>query len=433
MSRIQLKLGVLSALRADPDFSQLQLLNAVSQNEMRRFLRWLDHSGLALYLVWRLRTSNELENAPSRLRVELQRRLESNRRRTEVMLSEFRNVSECFRDRHISHAFLKGLTLAPEFCPAPDLRHQTDLDVLISPERLEEARAAILACGYSLERTKRAGETHFSTPLARIPSADDDIYATDYQREIELHTSVWEGTGHVSFEVAVDCLDRTRLRRIRGIDFTSLSLEDTFLLQTLHVFRHLLGSWVRLSWLWEIHYFIVSRSRDARLWLAIRDRGGDDPVLKNALGLILRLTNQLFASPIPRTLREWCVDTLPDRLKCWVAKFGIRWALSDISSSKLTLFVHKEFIREANLWRAYLWRRMFPFGGRPSLGEIDPANRATQIKFQIRQRLFQAGRLAFHVCSLVSFSFEALRWKHALIQTGSNGRWLVAKGPNRAS
>src|SRR5215472_3546854 len=60
-------------------------------------------------------------------------------------------------------------------------------------------------------------------------------------------------------KLTVDCLHRTRVGHIHGFAFPSLADEDAFLLQVLHAFRHFLSSWLRLSWLWEIHYFLASR------------------------------------------------------------------------------------------------------------------------------------------------------------------------------
>ncbi len=426
MRKNDMKLAVLSVLRADPDFSQLHVLGGASDREFRAFLRWLDQSGLALYLGWRLRQHGKFGKVPAQLRVYLENSLKSNHRRTEAMLCDFQKVSECFRARRIRHAFLKGFTLVPEFCPRAHLRHQSDIDILISAECEEDARAAIFECGYSLERKLPGGETHFSTPVTRIPLADDDIYRADYQKEIEVHTSIWQDIDHVSFHAPIDCLIRTGAREIKGIPFVSLSQEDVIIAQVLHVFRHVLSSWVRLSWLWEIYYFLSHHADDPLLWSAVRERAGNDPLLKNAFGFVLGLTNRLFASPIPEVLRCWCVDTLPDRINCWVSEFGTRWALSEIVGSKLSLFVHKEFVREPELWRAYFWRRMLPFAGKPALSKTNSRSTRRLRGFTMQHRLFQARRLVFHARSLVSFPVEAWRWKRALIQPNAGAQSLLA-------
>ena len=414
MRKHGLKLAVVSAMRANPDFSKLQLLNAPSEREARAFLRWLDQSGLTLYLFWQLRKNGVFETIPMWLRSHLRNAFASNCRRTKAMLSDFARVNEALRRRGIHHAFLKGFTLTPDFCPAPELRHQSDIDVLISPEAVEQTRSAILDIGYSLERKLQGGEIYFSTKLTRMPSADDNVYRVDYQKEIELHTSIWEEVAHVSLRFPGDCLDRTRERHLTGMTVASLSLDDAIIVQILHAFRHFLSSWVRLSWLWEIHYFLSHHAEDTLLWIAVRDGSRDDPSLRSAFGFILRLTNRLFASPIPQVLQEWCVDSLPNSINCWVVEFGIRWALSEIAGSKLSLFIHKEFVRDTGTWRSYLWRRLVPLAGKASLVKAGSSHAKMPIRFKISHRIFQATRFAFHAKSFVSLPYELWRWKRAL-------------------
>lgn len=428
-----LRLAVLSALRPNPDFSKVQALAARNERESRSFLRWLDQSGLALYLVWQLQENGAFRNAPARLRSHLQSALQLNRARTDAMLLDFEKVSGSLRTRGVRHAFLKGFTLAPEFCPEPYVRHQSDLDILISPEDTGEARAAILDCGYLLERKLAGGETHFSTKLTRVPSVRDNIYRADYQKEVELHISIWEDVEQVSLRAPTDCLERTRERHITGIPFTCLSREDAVVAQFLHAFRHFLSSWIRLSWLWEIHYFLSRHPADSSLWISVKTRAGDDPVLRNAFGLILQLTNRLFASPIPGALREWCIDPLPERISCWVLGLGTGWALSEIPGNKLSLLVHKEFMRESALWKPYLWRRLVPLQGKPSLSKSGSPGAEAPFRFKVSHRIFQARQLAFHAQSLISFPYQAWLWNRAAIQAGSKPPSLIGTKPKEAS
>lgn len=432
MPKNQRKLAVLAALRSHADFSELKRVSRGPEREMRAFLRWLDQSGVALYLLWRLREAGEFENMPSRLQVELLGRLGRNRRRTGSMLADFRMLSECFTARNIPHAFLKGFTLAPDFCPALELRHQSDFDLLISAGALDQAKTALFECGYLSAHKKRAGELLFSSPLRRVPSANDDIYALDYQKRAELHTTIWEDLEAVSLNVPSDVLARARTRRIHGLDVTCLSQEDAFIFHLLHAFRHFLSSWTRVSWLWEIHYFLESRERSG-LWIAVRERAGNDPVVRKACGLVLRLTNQLFGSPIPVELSEWCLDGLPGCIGSWVERFGARWALSELSGSKVTLLIHKEFVRDSNLWRPLLWGRIIPLARRPSLVETVSSGVPARARFQIAQRLYQARRITYHMRTLFSLAFEALHWRFSLIRATRNARWLPAKEPGQIS
>jgi hypothetical protein len=269
-------------------------------------------------------------------------------------------------------------------------------------------------CGYSIEHSRPTGEISFSAPLERIPSARDDLYRSDYHREAEIHTSLFEEVSQVSVSVDQDWLTRVRARTTEGLRFVSLSEADMCMLQILHAFRHFLSYWVRLSWLWEISYFLTSRPNDAPLWLEMRALAEDDPVLRSAAGLILSLTSRLFGSPIPKALGNWCVDTLPERIKCWIATFGVPWALSEFPGSKVTLFIHNEFVRDPEAWRPYLWQRVFPSRQGQKLCDMDSDNPAMRAHFNVGRALHTARRIAFHARNLVSLSIEGMRWRHAL-------------------
>lgn len=414
MRRGKLKLAAIFALRQEPDFAKLRALHLCSDHELRHFLRWLDESGLALYLQGRLQNAQETDHLPSRFCLDLQSRLESNRKRTAAILAVLSQLGAILAGHLVPHAFLKGFTLVPDFCSAVELRHQSDIDILIAPEFAERAKLVMQERGYSMEEFLRTGEIHFSKPRSKPPSIHDDIYTANFHPEVELHTSIWKDVDHVSLKVRSDVLSRIRIQEIHGVRFACLSLEDMFVLQILHAFRHLLGSWIRVSWLLEIHSFIVRHARNESLWSEIRDHAMEDTGLRNAFGLILQLTNRLFPSPIPKIMREWCVDPLPGPLNRWVNEFGTRWALSDLSGSKLSLLVHREFINDAASRRSYVWRRLFPLAGKPIIGRVYSHEVKTAVSAEVAEGMFLARRALFHAASLGAFSIDALRWARIL-------------------
>jgi hypothetical protein len=414
MSKRALKSMAISVLSSQPDFSELNQLRSCTRQDTESFLMWLDHSGLALYLYARLRDSEELSGLPPDFREALDRRFHSNSKRVEGMLDEFSRVNSALRNLAIPHAFLKGFTLVPEFCADPALRHQSDIDILIDPESIPKATQALIACGYPLKSSEAGGEIRFATPLRYVPSAHDDIYRMPLHREVELHTSIWQETGHVSLMVPNDCLKRARSRILHDIEFFSLATEDAFLMQVLHAFSHLLGSWVRVSWLWEIHHFLEAQADESELWQRILIRAGDDPALRKALGLVLCLTTELFGSRVPGVLSDWCVETLPDRVDTWVHHFGTEWALSELDGSKVTLFIHGEFLNDPAKWKGYLLRRLIPAPGRPSIGQIEASDVKTLLMGRLAQLTFAGRRLTFHAREMFVLGWEAIRWRQAL-------------------
>lgn len=421
MSSSALKLVVISALRFEPDFSVLRELRTCSRKGLESFLTWLDHSGLALYLFARLRDCGELESLPPEFHDALEQRFASNCKRMEGMHCEFSKINSELRKSAIPHAFLKGFTLTPEFCAEPTLRHQSDVDVLVHRDSVGEATQALIACGYSFQGSESGGGLRFATPLQHIPSIQDDIYKVSPHREAEIHTSLWEEIGHVSLIVPENCLERVRNRNFRDIEFFSLSTEDMFLMQVLHAFNHLLGSWVRVSWLWEIHYFLQTHASDEELWQRIIARAGYDPTLRKAIGLVLCLTRKLFGDPVPEALNDWCLETLPDHIETWVRHFGTQWALSELGGSKVTLFIHEEFLNDASKWKNYLLRRLIPVSGKPSIGPIEASDVKTRLAGRVAQLRFSGQRLAFHAREIFVLAREAFRWRQAL-QASRKGR-----------
>jgi hypothetical protein len=409
-----LKVVVISALRPTPDFSGLPVLRGCNGREIHKLLRWLDQSGLALYLYSRLEAQEAVGLVPVEFSQALERRQDANRTRALDMLGEFDRLVRALATHSVRFCALKGFTLIPDFCPAPGLRHQTDFDFLVAPQSTEHARQALHSCGYKQEGNLQNGELTFATPLRHVPSPSDDIYALPRHREVDLRMSLQHDLHGVSIAMPGDYLDRVQNKRLQGVIFPSLPADDMFSQQVMHAFRHLLGSWVRLSWLLEIGRFIEVHRDNPDLWHSIRSRVGDNSIARNAFGLIIYLTNMLFPRPIPCRLEEWCLQPLPGRIKAWVHQFGFKAAVSDLNGGKVTLFVHREFVEDPVSWNSYLKRRIFPVGGRSSIGRVTNARPRVRIRATVSQWLRSMSRATFHLRELASLAVDAIQWKRAL-------------------
>jgi len=405
---------LLCALQPSPDFSRLSVLHRSSASQLRKLLRWLDQSGLALYLLTQLQEHDALDQVPVHFGEALKCRLTANQARTEAMLAEFARLVESFNRNRVRFVALKGFTLTPAFCSVPHLRHQTDLDFLVVPESLENAKRAMQSCGYEQQETGGPDEATFATPLRHIPSPNDDIYAIPKHREVDLVTTLHQAAHGVSIEVPIGGLDSFEIRTLHDISFPALPAAEMFCLQVMHAFKHLLGYWVRPSWLFEIGYFIDKHFSQDHLWRAIADRMGRDARRRNAFGLVISLTNRLWPRPIPQGLADWCLQSLPPRIELWAAHFGMRTAVSDLDGAKWTLFVHREFVDNRNHWNSYLSDRIFPVGRHASIGTVSNNDPGTRIKAKVAQWRHNVRRSIFHAQSIFSFPVQAIRWKFAL-------------------
>ncbi len=410
-----LRVLLLATLRPVPDFSRLPALRRSSASQLRRLLRWLDESGLALYLLTQFQDHEVLGDVPKEFSEALESRLDANQARTVVMLDEFTRLVESFNRNGVRFCALKGFTLTPEFCRAAHLRHQTDFDFLVAPDSFESAKHALQSCGYEQGETTEPGEVTFATPLRHIPSPHDDIYAIPRHREVDLRTTLRLSAHGVSIEAPIaPSFDSLENKLLSGIPFPTLPPKEVFCLQVMHAFRHFLGSWVRLSWLFEIGYFIDRHYRNDDLWPAIVDRMGLDEKTRNAFGLVISLTKTVFPRPIPGPLAAWCLHSLPSRIELWVARFGVKTATACLAGTKFTLLVHREFIDDRDFWTSYVRDRIFPIGRRSSIGRIATTDTGTRIQATVSQWRHTMRRSIFHAHSLFPLLLEAIRFKWAL-------------------
>jgi len=421
-----LKRAILSALKPKSDLAPMEVLRNGDRTATKKLLLWLDQSGLALYFFHRLQREKALDLLSQDLRQALQQRTQQNRLRMHRMLSEFSNLNRSFSNHGVRYSAMKGFTLVPEYCPDPSLRHQTDFDFLIAPECAKDAARALVSCGYELQESGDSGGMTFGTPLLHIPSRYDNIYDVPRHRQVDLHTVLWHEAHCVSIGAPIDCLDRLQPKSMLGVPFPALARDDMFLLQVFHAFQHLLASWIRLSWLFELDYFLGTHEQDAAFWHSVLDRASGDVKLRRALGLILRLTNQIFPRRLPPILEEWCLAPLPRRAETWVRQFGVMWAISDLPGKKLTLFVHRDFVSDPNLWRKYLKSRIFPTHLQSSLGSGIHLSLKVSVKARVSRCVYALGRIIFHVREMASLAMGTIRWRRALRSVPSQRRAILA-------
>lgn len=205
---------------------------------------------------------------------------------------------------------------------------------------------------------------------------------------------------------------------VDGIEFLSLSLEDKFLLQVLHAFRHSFRSWVRLSWLREIGNCIAIHQHDEAFWRRVIGRAGNAPLAKSIVAFTLGLVHRLFQSPIPAAIKCWTAEAMKGSLRTWLDVFAVDWAISDWPGSLNNLFLTKEFIPDRKL-RMHYWRsRLLPKRSHASLGAVVATNMLNSFRFEAVRIGYLAYRGAAHLKDLAKLPRQWVRWKHALKASG---------------
>jgi Uncharacterised nucleotidyltransferase len=415
------KLAILSALRLEPDFSALALLSSSNANERRALLHWLDQSGLALNFLHHLRLNHATSLISNDLLAELERRLTKNVDRFRDMLEEFRRLNNSFREHGVFAATLKGFTLVPDFCEDLPLRQQTDFDFLVDPKSVAAAAEAFQSCGYSTACLSESAESCFTTPLRHIPSEEDDLYSLQRHRQADLHTSIWEDTPWLQVNVPHDCLRHAAPAVLYSVHFYSLALEDKFLMQVLHLFRHSSRSWIRLSWLLEISRCLELHRHDEPLWRRVIERAGSDRLTKCIFAFVLGLANRLFDCRLPSTLLSWSSQPSSPSLRTWLDHFALDWAISDWPGSLNNLFFMPEFIPDRRRRLLYLRSRLLPGKGQTSIGLVATGNGAGSWNVNSARLRYVAGRSAAHLKALLCLPWQHLRWWKALMLARTDG------------
>lgn len=377
-------------------------------------MKWLDRSGLALFFNARLAEIGALGNLPNGWSEGLADRQGRNIARTQDMLAEAQRLQQALESAGIVAAALKGFTLTPDFSKSAILRHQVDFDYLVAPRDVGRTARVLEALGYTAASINEAGESCFRTPLRHIPTSNDDLYAIQRHRQVDLHISLWDPAPWFPLSIPDDSLAFTEWREVAGVHFRCLSLEDRFLMQVLHAFRHSFRSWVRVSWILEIANFLHNHHGHSSLWERVIQRTGNSRLVRCMFAFTLGLAQRLFQTPIPRPLSSWAcsVTTLP--LRAWLDRFSVDWVTADWPGSLSNLLLTSEFIPDAILRRQYWRSRLWPRAAQTSLGAVTSRGARQRLDHQAERLRYVAHRAGVHLRDIVALPWQELRWRRAL-------------------
>jgi hypothetical protein len=400
---------------------RLDALTGFHRRDWEQTLIWLHDAGLALYFLQELKNSNAAGILPRLILSRLEENLAANQRRVAFMARQFDFLNQEFNAAGVRYAAVKGFSLVPQFCPNASLRHQGDLDYLVDRQSLPLAQRVLQEVGYSL-RKYSANELVYMTPSAGLPPPDDEQYDAHAPYAVELRLAFWDNEMHgVPLREPEFSVDNVRTHRWQGLVFRALPEEDVFLLQVIHAFNHILTGWVRVSWLYEIGYFLNQRSTDTLLWERIEHRIGRDPLLREIVVVVAELSVHLFQAPFPSTSTIRAEELRP-AVRIWIQNYSRSWVfaknqaaqISLFSVAKLILFLHQQFLPDASARRHLTRSRMLPwkqFSRR--VGSLT-AKSSTNVGGRRRQIKRVLIRLIFHGTSGLRYLWEIPRWRRLI-------------------
>jgi hypothetical protein len=378
-------------------------LENLSERQWRKLLHWLDISGLALYFLDRMTELQLCYVLPPAVLSRLQHNLRDNIGRTHGMAAESLAIQREFQASGLLYAALKGFSLYPGSVPKPELRHQFDLDFLMSDESAPEARQILERRGYRLYAISgRSWEFKINErPVVSL----NDLYKDSPGRAVELHIEA-EVPGRPGL------LGRVENRDFYGISMPVLSPVDLFLGQGLHVYKHIYSEFSRAAHLVEFRRHVLLRGNDDGFWDELRSVAEENPRAVLGLGVVTHLITRVMGDFAPETLTSWTVDRLPPSARLWIDMYGRRVVFDKFPGSKLYLLLQNELESAASpakrpLGQALLPRRLPPAIIRASARETLPA-RIGRYRLQLSYIL---GRLRFHIVEGVRYTWESYRWR----------------------
>lgn len=381
-------------------------IEELSPNQWRRLLLWLDYHGLALYFLDRMQQVYSDESFPPAVFEALDRRLQQNTLRTRSMIGESIAIQHDFQKSGLRYAILKGLSLWPSSFSRPELRSQFDLDFLVAPADLPQAREILERLSY---RLYAAGGRSWEFKRNERPHvALRDLYRDTGSWRVELHTEP-EGTSRDSL------LDRLVWRDLSGFAMPTLSPVDLFLGHGLHACKHICAEFCRAAHLLEFRRHILFHRDDQAFWQALEQLTSDSTQSALRLGTVTQLIAQVMGEFAPERLTRWTVDPLPASVRLWIQTYGRRASLGSFPGSKLYLLLQRELESQGVRAKRSIRQSLVPLGLPPPIIRALPGEHLSIRLGRYRMQLgLILSRLRFHLVEGVRFAWESVRWRRQL-------------------
>jgi Uncharacterised nucleotidyltransferase len=398
--------AVIATFREEERGAHRERLGRFTVRDWRRHIHWLDTSGLALYFLNRITTLGLEKSVPVTVLGELQQRYTDNQLRTRDLFDEFALINKKFQMAGLRYVNLKGFSLVPEYCPDPSLRYQLDLDFLMSPSDAPRCCEILRGFGYVAYRPDDS-VLEFRAGMEQVPSIRD-LYKPKPRRSVEVHFSI------SLREPASALLARSRMHSMNGLGFPALSEADLLLAHTLHLFKHLKGEWVRVSWLLEFQTFVAAHRDHSTFWREVHALATRVPEGVLGLGVVTWFATRAFGGFAPPELTEWTVNALPQPVRLWLERYARTVLLTDFPGTKLYLLLRSELSSGLNSRRMVTRGKLLPLHRPPQVAYVAGGSIGSKVRVLVDQLRFVLFRLRFHIVESSRYLFEAQRWKRVV-------------------
>jgi len=403
----QLAEAVIATFRTEDPSSHYEALSKFNYRAWQGTYRWLDASGLALYLLDRLQVFGIQAAIPESVLLRLQENAEDNQAKTKQLFKEFMVINREFRRVGLCYANLKGFTLVPDAFREAGQRLQLDLDFLVDRSHISRCQQTLEQQGYLL-----IGEgpnvKEFKAGNGQLPILKD-LYKPKLQRCVEIHFDDVNDPDRRALQH--DRLARASVRRWEDLELPILSDCDRFIALAHHLFKHLRSEWTRASWILEYVNFVKFNEENNALWAEVRQCASESEETKLAIGIATRVSQQIFdIRRMPDTL-AWTIRQLPQTVSLWLDRYGKKAVFARFPGTKTHLLLHRAIARDGIVGLGES-KRPFPFR-RPA--RITVKDQSTGVLVNLgkvfEECRFFLFRLYFHLEQGCYYMIEAVRWK----------------------
>jgi hypothetical protein len=222
----------------------------------------------------------------------------------------------------------------------------------------------------------------------------------------------------VSLPRPLTLLDNTKIYRWRDFTFPVLRDEDAFLVQVLHACNHLFTYWIRMSWLWEIGYFLTRRASDASLWSLIEERVEGNTVLQEFVVVVIELVAKLFAAPIPPMVKAWG-QKIRLAARVWIENYARQWVFGEVPAyqfrlfprAKLVLFLQQQYVGDASDQKRFARTRLLSASRISCMGQSIKGGPSIVLQRGWWKRHRLGRRAVFHALAGFRYLCEIPRWR----------------------
>jgi hypothetical protein len=225
----------------------------------------------------------------------LRSRYQENARKALWFTGELLGILSYLESEGINALAYKGPVLAETLYGDVTQRQYSDLDILILPQDVPKAKAALLALGHNCGPELRQPEEP-----AYIASGCGYVFHTAARNLLDLQWRIVPRFYSIDFDMA-GFLDRTREIIVGGRPVRTLCAEDLLLVLCVHAAKHV---WVQLSWLCDIARLAKSGQLD---WNAIQDEA-QRMGIERIVNMNLLLAHKLLEMPQPSVIGERVIE-----------------------------------------------------------------------------------------------------------------------------